>query len=146
MTRRPQPEEPVIDLSISVEKVCYVIAQAREFAEEEVIEDPDAPVREPDWKEPEEIEEEGVDPLLADLKGFIDALTFDEQVDLVALMWMGRDDHVAEEWAAVRAEAADAHNEHTAEYLCGNPMLSDHLSEGLLLTGYSCEDYERGHV
>ena len=120
MTRRPQPEEPVIDLSIPVEKVCYVIGQAREFAEEEVIEDPDAPVPEPDRKEPEEIEEEGVDPLLADLKGFIDALTFDEQVDLVGLMWMGRDDHVAEEWASVRAEAADAHNEHTAEYLCGN--------------------------
>lgn len=146
MTRRTQSEEPAIDLSIPVEKVCHVIDEAKEFAEEEVIEDPDAPEPEDAWQEPEEVDEGRVDPLLADLQGFIAALTFDEQVDLVALMWMGRDDHTAGEWASVRTEAADAHNEHTAEYLCGNPMLADHLSEGLSLIGYSCDDYERGHA
>ena len=146
MTRRPQPDEPAIDLSIPVAKVCYVVDQAKEFAEEEVIEDPDAPMPEREWKEPEEKEEGSLDPFLADLKGFIDALTVDEQIELVALMWMGRDDHTSDEWNTVRAEAADAHNDHTAEYLCGNPMLADHLGEGLSLIGYSCDDLERGRV
>ena len=134
------PDEPAVDLSIPVEKVCHVIDQAMEAAEEDVMEEPDATDADVDWQEADEFAQAPADTLLADLQGFISALTFDEQVDLVALMWMGRDDHGTDEWPAVRADAADAHNEHTAEYLCGNPMLADHLTEGLSLLGYSREE------
>ena len=66
----------------------------------------------------------------------------DEQADLVTLMWLGRDDSTADDWAALREEAVRAHNEHTAEYLLGTPLLGDFLEEGLSKLGYSCEDYE----
>jgi hypothetical protein len=55
----------------------------------------------------------------------------DEQIDLIALAWLGRDDHTAKDWLAVRAEAVQAHNEHTPEYLFDMPLLSDFLEEGL---------------
>lgn len=134
----------MVDLSISVDKVCSIIEQARELSEEDLIEDPDAPGEVS--REPETAGDDGDNPMLSDLEGFIAALTFDEQVDLVALMWMGRDDHTGDEWPVARREAAEAHNEHTADYLCGSPLLADHLSEGLSLIGHSCDDHERGRV
>ena len=42
----------------------------------------------------------------------------------------------------MREEAARAHNERTAEYLLGEPLLGDFLEEGLSMLGFSCEDYE----
>ena len=44
-----------------------------------------------------------------------------------------------------RTEAARAHNEHTAEYLMGTPLLADYLSEGLACLGISCADFELQH-
>lgn len=66
----------------------------------------------------------------------------DEQIDLVALTWLGRDDNSADDWPAVREEAALAHNDRTAEYLVGTPLSGDFLEEGLSMLGYSCEEFE----
>jgi hypothetical protein len=41
------------------------------------------------------------DPVLAELNGFIGALTEDEQIDLVALTWLGRGDGTIEDWQAL---------------------------------------------
>lgn len=146
VTRTIETDEVPVDLSIPVEKVCEIIMRAREVAEEDLIEDPDATEPAPKLEQPEEPQGNVEDLLEADMKGFISELTLDEQIDLVALMWLGRDDHTPDEWQSVRAEAADAHNEHTAEYLCGNPLLADHLTEGLGLLGYSLDDFERKHL
>ena len=69
----------------------------------------------------------------------------DEQIDLVALAWLGRDDNTIEDWQALHEEAARAHSNrttHTANYLLGTPLVSDYLEEGLSLFGLSCEDFE----
>ena len=66
----------------------------------------------------------------------------DEQIDLVALAWLGRDDYSAVDWPEVRQEAASAHNRRTAQYLLGMPLLGDFLEEGLSMLGYSCEEFE----
>ena len=79
---------------------------------------------------------------MEELASFINLLSEDEQIDLVALTWLGRNDYSASDWAAVREEAARAHNERTAEYLLGTPLVGDFLEEGLSMLGYSCEDYE----
>jgi hypothetical protein len=73
-------------------------------------------------------------------------MSVDEQVDLVALAWIGRDDYTAADWASVREEAAAAHNKRTASYLLGMPQLGDFLEEGLSLLGYSIEEYEAAHL
>jgi hypothetical protein len=64
----------------------------------------------------------------------------DEQIDLVALAWVGRDDNTIAEWDELRAEAARAHNERTADYLLGKPMLADQLEDALAQLGLSCEE------
>jgi hypothetical protein len=76
----------------------------------------------------------------------INAFSEDEQIDLVALTWLGRDDYSAADWPEVRAEAARAHNEQTANYLLGTPQLGDFLEEGLSMLGYSCEEFEMNRL
>jgi hypothetical protein len=46
----------------------------------------------------------------------------------------------------VRDEAAQAHNERTADYLLGTPLVGDFLEEGLSMLGYSCEEFEMGRL
>ena len=70
----------------------------------------------------------------------------DEQIDLVAMAWLGRDDYTAADWPEVRKEAAEAHNDRTAAYLLGIPDLGDILEEGLSMLGFSCEDVEMGRL
>ena len=60
----------------------------------------------------------------------------------MAIAWLGRGDYTADDWDTVRGEAADAHNESTAEYLLGMPLLGDYLEEGLSLLGRNCGEFE----
>jgi hypothetical protein len=46
-------------------------------------------------------------------------------------MWLGRGDAEIDNWRELRAEASRAHNERTAAYLVGTPMLADYLEEPL---------------
>jgi Protein of unknown function (DUF3775) len=82
------------------------------------------------------------DPVVEELT-LINSLSEDEKIDRVALAWLGRD-YSAADWAAVREEAARAHNERTAEYILGTPLVGEFLEEGLAILGYSCEDLEIG--
>ena len=52
------------------------------------------------------LEDNGSDPVVREITGFINALTEDEQIDLVALMRLGRGDGTIEEWDDLRREAA----------------------------------------
>jgi hypothetical protein len=85
------------------------------------------------------LEDHPDDPVVQELTGFIRALTQDEQIDLVALTWLGRGDGGIEDWDALRAEAARAHNHRTASYLLGKPLLSNHLEDALSEFGIPCE-------
>jgi hypothetical protein len=79
---------------------------------------------------------------LAELTSFIHDLNDDEQIDLVALTWLGHGDGDIGNWDELRAEAARAHNKRTAAYLLGKPMLADHLEEALSKFSYSSGDVE----
>jgi ferredoxin-NADP reductase len=78
----------------------------------------------------------------SELSGFIRDLNVDEQIDLVALMWLGRGDGELDNWEDLRAEASRAHNNRTASYLIETPMLADYLEEALSQFGKSPEDFE----
>jgi hypothetical protein len=88
------------------------------------------------------LEDRKDDPVFRELTSFIHDLNDDEQIDLVALTWLGRGDGDIENWNELRAEAARAHNKRTAAYLLGKPMLADHLEEALSKFGHSSEDVE----
>jgi hypothetical protein len=134
--------EEAAPLTISPEKVCFIIVKAREFDAKDVVTEPDPGSNPADDKDAAVLEDHEDDPVLEELRSAINALSEDDQIDLVALAWLGRDDYAASDWAAVREEAARAHNERTADYLLGIPLLGDFLEEGLSMLGYSCEEFE----
>ena len=138
-------DEPTV-LTISPEQVCFVIVKAREFDAKDVVTDPDPASNPTDDRDAAVLEDHDDDPVVEELTAFIGAMSEDEQIDLVALAWLGRDDYTAEDWAAVREEAAEAHNRRTAAYLLGTPLIADFLEEGLSLLGYSCEEFEAGRL
>jgi hypothetical protein len=126
------------ELSISPEKVCFIVLKGREFELQDlVIEEEDKPLDQSVRSDEENLP----DPAFKELRAFINALSEDEQVDLVALTWLGRGDGTIEEWDDLREEAARAHNKRTAAYLLAKPFLPDHLEEGLVQFGCSCEDF-----
>lgn len=147
MTQRSsQTEADQTELTIPLEKICFIIFKAREFDAKDVSTVSDDSSNPSDDGDLSVLEDRDDDPVLQELMSLISSLSVDEQVDLVALMHLGRDDTSAQDWDEVRAEAAEAHNNRTAEYLCGTPLLADYLSEGLSVLDYSCADYELDHL
>ena len=129
-------------LTISPEKVCFIVIKAREFDAKDAVTEPDPASNPSDDRDAAVLEDHRDDPVVEEITGFINALSEDEQIDLVALAWLGRDDYSAADWPEVRQEAASAHNRRTAQYLLGMPLLGDFLEEGLSMLGYSCEEFE----
>ena len=128
------------ELMISAEKVGYLIEKAREFDVKEGSSDPDSGSNGSDDNMVDVLEDDGGDPVAREISGFINALTEDEQIDLVALMRLGRGDGTLAEWKELRREAAEGRNGRTASYLLGEPMLGDLLAEGLDEFGISWAD------
>lgn len=129
-------------LSIALDKVCFIVVKAREFDVKDAVSDPDSGSNATDDGMIDVLEDHADDPTFDELTAFIDDLTVDEQVDLVALAWLGREDNTISDWKELRAEAARAHNNRTAAYLLGMPLLPDQLQDGLTQLGLSCADYE----
>lgn len=126
-------------LEMNPDIVCTIIERAREFhAKEEVVipEEPGSPAD--DWAL-QVLADHADDMTFQDLKTQIDDLDPEQQVQLVALMWMGRGDYEADEWDTALAEAKDNWTPMTAEYLIATPLVADYLIEGLDMLGYSCE-------
>jgi hypothetical protein len=128
------------ELAISVEKVGFLIEKAREYDVKEAASDPDSGSNGADDNMIDVLEDNGDDPVAREIIGFINAMSEDEQVDLVALMRLGRGDGTIEEWNELRREAADGGNGRTASYLLGEPLVSDYLAEGLDEFGLSWSD------
>ena len=103
----------VRDLEISPRKVAQVAVMARELDRAE-----------------------------GELRAFIDRMSEDEQVELVAIMWIGRESFFAEDLAEAVATARAEASTPCADYLIGTPHLSDHLENGLEALGISVEDVE----
>jgi hypothetical protein len=154
VAKRPTQTEDTSDndsptLVISPEKVCFVIIKSREFDVKDAVTEPDAASNPSDDRMISVLEDHGDDPVAEELRSFIAGLSEDEQIDLVALAWLGRDDNTIEDWPELRAEAARAHRARAtqaADYLLGMPLLSDQLEDALSQFGQSCEDFEIGRL
>ena len=133
---------PQVELAISAETVCFLIVKAREFDVKDAVTEPDPGSNPSDDRDIEVLEDHPDDPAEQEIRATIDSLSVDEQVDLVALAWLGRGDYDVRDWGTARSEAADAHTGKTADYLLGLPLLGDYLEEGLSMVGRSCEEFE----
>ena len=129
------------DLSISPEKVFFIVSKARQSEGSAAELDSNSDAADDDAVHG--VEDLGKRTDRSELAGFIRDLNVDEQTDLVALMWLGRGDGDLDGWKDLRAEASRAHNNRTAAYLTGTPMLADYLEEALSQFGKSFEDFEQ---
>lgn len=125
------------ELAISAEKVAFIIEKAREFDVKEAASDPDSGSNPSDDDAVDVLADDGADPVGNELGSFMIALNEDEQIDLVALTWLGRGDGTIDDWDDLRARAVEARAEYrsprreTVHYLLGEPMLGDLLADGL---------------
>ncbi len=138
--------EPAIILGINPEKVCHIIAKARAFDVKEADSDPASGSNAADDGMTDILEDKKGDATYQELMAFIRALDEEEQLNLVALAWVGRGTYDITEWDEAMDEARTEHNKRTAEYLTGLPMLGDYLSEGLAAFGESCEAFNMGRM
>jgi hypothetical protein len=134
------------ELSISREKIAFLIEKAHEFDVKDLPADLDSGSNPTDDGEIDVLEDDGSDAVGSEMASFIRALNEDEQIDLVALMWLGRGDGTIEEWDDLRGRSAERRSGYrnprreTVHYLLGEPLLGDLLAEGLDKFGISWVD------
>ena len=134
----PEDDGDEVDLGISLEIVATVVdlANAVQEAEEAALgdDDDDEPLED---DEDDEISEE----MLTD---YIDELNEEQQVALIALVWVGRGDYEPEEWPEAVKLAAERNLKGDASaYLAGLEGLGDLLSEGVGAFGLAIEEIDR---
>jgi hypothetical protein len=120
-------------LAINPDKVRQIIAEARVFDAKEAVSDPDSGSNPSDDGGADILEDLPGDATYQELAEYIRSLDEDEQIELVALAWVGRGTYGLSEWVDAVAEARRAHNKRTVEYLTSLPKLGDYLEEGLAI-------------
>ena len=128
------------ELSIAEDKLCFIVEKAREFDVKDEVTDPDDASNPTDDAQIAVLEDHKDDPVVQEITAVIRTMSVDEQIDLVTLVWLGRGDGSLDDWNDLRAEATRAHNNRTASYLLGMPLLPDYLEEGMAQFGLSCEE------
>lgn len=130
-------------LEIALEKVAHIIVRAREYDGKVAAWD-DERTSEGGEDSDSILEDRASDATRNELAEFIANLNEDEQVHLVALMWVGRGSFMPEEFEEAISTARTERVNKTEDYLLGVPLLADYLEEGLEKLGYAIEDAEQG--
>jgi len=129
-----------IDLPIPRDRLAFIILKARAYdAEVPGAASEDAS----NWADDRAVEVLFDAGAAAELASAIDALDVDAQAALVALMWVGRGDYAAQDWAEACAAARRRREQRTARYLMGSPLLGDLLEEGADQLGVNLVDEEQ---
>jgi hypothetical protein len=128
-------------LTINPDDAFYILVKAREFDEKVDESDPDSGSDPADDNMVDILEDRASDPTHAELVAAINGLNDDAQLDLIALIWLGRGDFTLGEWDEARQSARDIGRPRMARYVCGIPLVSDYLDDALAQFGLSFEDY-----
>ena len=121
-------------IDLNPENVYFIIEKMREFHAKEAVSIPEVPTSPTDDWALQVLADHLDDSSYGEACAAIDDLEPDQQITLVALMWLGRGDYSIDEW-----DEALAYNGRTADYLSATPMVADYLEEGLNEHGYTNE-------
>ena len=131
---------------ISRDKVCHVIARARQFDVKEADSDPDSGSNAADDGMTDVLEDKESDSTGRELVAFINGMNVDEKAALVALAWIGRGTYDKDDWDEAIELARSEHATRTEQYLLGLPLLGDYLTEGLAAFGEDCMGFDLGRM
>ncbi|MEE4639648.1 MAG: DUF3775 domain-containing protein [Wenzhouxiangella sp.] len=128
-----------IELDINPDDVCQLVQLARDFHAQEA-------VVLPDETSDQDLDMSGVaaegsptGPVRAEFRTIIADLEPRQQLELVALLRLGRGDFTVDEWDARMAESGNAWSGRMVDDLLDQPLLADYLTEGLEQLGHSCD-------
>ena len=126
-------------LNINTDTVCRLIQLAREFhAQEQVVIPETRGNPSGDWAA-QTLASHIDDMSFQEFRSIVNDMEPEQQVQIVALMWIGRGDFETDEWDEVIEQAKDDWTPETAEYLIVHPMICEHLEDGLDMFGYGCD-------
>lgn len=126
-------------LDVNPDTVRFIVDKAREFHAKEQVSFPEPPTSPADDWALQVLADHLDDFTYQEMHTTINDLEPDQQICLVALMWLGRGDFLLEEWDEALEEARAAHTSRTAEYLISTPLLAEYLEEGLVAHGYDLD-------
>lgn len=128
-------------LTITPDVAFSIVLKAREFDVKVPQTDPDSGSNPSDDGSVDALEFGPNDQTHHELVSVISDLNDDEQLDLIALIWLGRGDFVLAEWQAARDAAQDIGRQRTPRYVIGMPLVGEYLEEGLALFGETIGGY-----
>ena len=127
------------ELRISTEKVCDFIEAAREVAGKVPSTAGDRTTTGDDSKLVTIEDYPGEDDRRRQMVEFIAGLNVDEQIDLLALIMLGRGDYDIAEWDVAVAEAQGRIAARDPDFMIGDAALPQYLGDGLEAFDKSCD-------
>lgn len=138
ISKKPDVTEATVEIAVPLQTVCYIAERAHDLMGKTASTEAENSLDDED-PEADILEDRGHDPVEEELRSVIEDLDEDAQVDLVALMWFGRED---EDWSTLRELAWQERTSSPASYLLGTPLLADYLLSGLDRLGFDCAHVE----
>ena len=132
------------EMSISPAYLRRIILKMRAIMAREGLVTPEIGGNPSDDEIPATLQEQPDDLLRQEMMEELDALDVDHQNELVALMWIGREDYEPEEWTEVLEMANRRREGPTSEYLLSHPLVADYWADGLDLLGDGSDVVESG--
>lgn len=132
------PENPP-ELSLPRDKLCFIIAKAREFDVKDVITDSGGSSNPTDDAMISVLEDHSDDPVVQKIASVIFAVRENEQIGLLTLAWLGRGDGTRIDWEDLHADVFRARNKRPASDFLGIPSLADYREGAIAQFGISCE-------
>jgi hypothetical protein len=127
------------ELRISAQKVCDFIEAAREVAGKIEPTTGDGTTPGDDSKLVTIEDYPGEDDRRGQMEEFISGLNIDEQVDLLAMIYVGRGDFDFGDWLDAVREASARIADRDPDYMIGDAALPEYLGAALDAFGRSCD-------
>jgi hypothetical protein len=129
------------ELTINPDAAFAIMLKAREFDAKVEQSDPDSGSNPSDDGAVDALETGPSDDTQREIVSAISDLNDDEQIDLVALILVGREDYTIEEWRGARQEASTIGRAHVPKFVTDIPLVSDFLEDGLSQFNLTVQDY-----
>ena len=129
------------ELTINPDTAFAIMLKAREFDAKVEQTDPDSGSNPTDDRGVDTLETDRLDDTQREIASAIHDLNDDEQMDLIALILIGREDYPLEDWESGRREASTVGRAHAARFVTDIPLVSDFLEEGLSRFNLTVQDY-----
>jgi hypothetical protein len=138
-----EPHMP--NLTITPDGAFAILLKARQLDVKVPQTDPDSGSNPSDDDSIDALEFGPNDDTLHELTSAISDLNDDEQLDLIALVMLGRGDFTLADWHEARQAARDIGRPKVPRYIAGIPLVSDYLEEGLWQFNETMADYLNRH-